>query len=133
MMQQTEKLARQYHVYHQALWALIQQSEILVAQQAFKLIREQHLQQVPLHEFVLRLKAQILWCWNRLDEAEECAQKSLDVLAPFEDNYSLHAYSMLARIALTRGELDKAARYLTLCDELMERSAFHIDWRAAVA
>lgn len=141
MMQQTEKLARQYHVYHQALWALIQQSEILVAQgyaqaafelleQAFKLIREQHLQQVPLHEFVLRLKAQILWCWNRLDEAEECAQKSLDVLAPFEDNYSLHAYSMLARIALTRGELDKAARYLTLCDELMERSAFHIDWRA---
>lgn len=32
MMQQTEKLARQYQVYHQALWALLQQSEILLAQ-----------------------------------------------------------------------------------------------------
>ena len=32
MMQQTEKLARQYQVYHQALWAILQQSEILIAQ-----------------------------------------------------------------------------------------------------
>ncbi len=62
MMQQTEKLARQYQVYHQALWALLQQSEILLAQgyvqanyevqdNAFKLIEEQQLHQVPLHEF----------------------------------------------------------------------------------
>ena len=65
MMQQTEKLARQYQVYHQALWAMLQQSEILIAQgyvssrfeiqdNAFKLIEEQQLQQVPLHEFLLR-------------------------------------------------------------------------------
>lgn len=62
MMQQTEKLARQYQVYHQALWAMLQQSEILIAQgyvqaayevqdNAFKLIEEHQLQQVPLHEF----------------------------------------------------------------------------------
>ncbi|MDO6542132.1 HTH-type transcriptional regulator MalT [Photobacterium sanguinicancri] len=141
MMQQTEKMARQYHVYHQALWALLQQSEILVAQgyiqsayelldQAFKLVKEQHLQQVPLHEFLLRLRAQILWCWNRLEEAEECAHKSLEVLAPFDETKSLHAYSMLARIAITRGELDKGARYLDLCNSLVERSEYHIDWRA---
>ncbi|MEH6531282.1 MAG: HTH-type transcriptional regulator MalT [Photobacterium frigidiphilum] len=141
MMQQTEKMARQYHVYHQALWALLQQSEILVAQgyvqaafelldQAYRLVKEQHLQQVPLHEFLLRLRAQILWCWNRLDEAEECAHKSLEVLAPFDDTKSLHAYSMLARIALSRGEIDKAARYLELCNSLMERADYHIDWRA---
>ncbi|MEF1183748.1 HTH-type transcriptional regulator MalT, partial [Vibrio sinaloensis] len=91
MMQQTEKLARQYQVYHQALWAMLQQSEILIAQgyvqaayevqdNAFKLIEEQQLQQVPLHEFLLRVRAQILWCWNRLDEAEECAYKGLDIL-----------------------------------------------------
>ncbi|UTV30240.1 HTH-type transcriptional regulator MalT [Photobacterium atrarenae] len=141
MMQQTEKMARQYHVYHQALWAILQQSEILLAQgyvqsafelldQAFKLVKEQHLQQVPLHEFLLRLRAQILWCWNRLDEAEEAAQKSLDVLAPFDETKSLHAYSMLARIAVTRGEQDKAARYLELCNSMMDRSVYHIDWRA---
>lgn len=141
MMQQTEKMARQYHVYHQALWALLQQSEINLAQgyvqtafelldQAFKLVREQHLQQVPLHEFLLRLRAQILWCWNRLDEAEESALKSLEVLAPYDETKSLHAYSMLARIAVTRGEHDKAARYLELCNSLMDRSVYHIDWRA---
>ncbi|MGF1688171.1 HTH-type transcriptional regulator MalT [Photobacterium japonica] len=141
MMQQTEKMARQYHVYHQALWALLQQSEILLAQgyvqsayelleQAFKLVKEQHLQQVPLHEFLLRLRAQILWCWNRLDEAEEAAQKSLDVLAPYDETKLLHAYSMLARIAITRGEQDKAARYLDKCNGMMERSVYHIDWRA---
>lgn len=141
MMQQTEKMARQYHVYHQALWALLQQSEILLAQgyvqsayelldQAFKLVKEQHLQQVPLHEFLLRLRAQILWCWNRLDEAEEAALKSLEVLAPFDETKSLHAYSMLARIAITRGEQDKAARYLDLCNSMMDRSDYHIDWRA---
>ncbi|MGF1724780.1 HTH-type transcriptional regulator MalT [Photobacterium nomapromontoriensis] len=141
MMQQTEKMARQYHVYHQALWALLQQSEILLAQgyvqnafelldQAFKLVKEQHLQQVPLHEFLLRLRAQILWCWNRLDEAEEAALKSLDVLAPYDDTKLLHAYSMLARIAITRGEQDKGARYLDMCNSMMERSVYHIDWRA---
>ncbi|PSW21845.1 HTH-type transcriptional regulator MalT [Photobacterium sanctipauli] len=141
MMQQTEKMARQYHVYHQALWALLQQSEILLAQgyvqtayelldQAFKLVKEQHLQQVPLHEFLLRLRAQILWCWNRLDEAEESALKSLEVLAPYDETKSLHAYSMLARIAITRGEQDKAARYLELCNSMMDRSSYHIDWRA---
>ncbi|MCW8329993.1 HTH-type transcriptional regulator MalT [Photobacterium sp. SDRW27] len=141
MMQQTEKMARQYHVYHQALWALLQQSEILLAQgyvqaayelldQAFRLVKEQHLQQVPLHEFLLRLRAQILWCWNRLDEAEEAALKSLEVLAPFDETKSLHAYSMLARIAITRGEQDKAARYLELCNSMMERTDYHIDWRA---
>ncbi|KLV04141.1 transcriptional regulator MalT [Photobacterium aquae] len=141
MMQQTEKMARQYHVYHQALWALLQQSEILLAQgyaqaafelldQAFKLVREQHLQQVPLHEFLLRLRAQILWCWNRLDEAEEAAHKSLEVLAPYDETKSLHAYAMLARIAITRGEQDKAARYLDLCNSMMDRSCYHIDWRA---
>ncbi|QUJ70527.1 HTH-type transcriptional regulator MalT (plasmid) [Photobacterium sp. GJ3] len=141
MMQQTEKMARQYHVYHQALWALLQQSEILLAQgavqpayelleQGFKLVKDQHLHQVPMHEFLLRLKAQILWCWNRLDEAEEAALKSLDVLAPYDDTKSLQAYSMLARIAMTRGEQDKAARYLQRCNDLMARADFHIDWRA---
>ncbi|WP_058119119.1 HTH-type transcriptional regulator MalT [Photobacterium kishitanii] len=141
MMQQTEKMARQYHVYHQALWALLQQSEILVAQgaihaafelldQALKLIKEQHLQQVPLHEFTLRLKAQILWCWHRLEEAEQCAHQCLEILAPFDKSQSLHAYSMLARIAVSRGELDKATRYLDICNDLVKNTIYHIDWLA---
>ncbi|MFC5080523.1 HTH-type transcriptional regulator MalT [Vibrio thalassae] len=141
MMQQTEKLARQYHVYHQALWAQLQQSEILIAQgyvqaafevqdSALKLIEEQQLHQVPLHEFLLRVRAQVLWCWNRLDEAEECAYKGLDVLGNHSPSKHLHSYSMIARIAIGRGELDKAAKFIEQIQHLMKQSTYHVDWTA---
>lgn len=141
MMQQTEKLARQYQVYHQALWAMLQQSEILIAQgyvqaayevqdNAFKLIEEHQLHQVPMHEFLLRLRAQLLWCWNRLDEAEVCAYKGLEVLGKESDNRNLHSYSMLARIAIGRGELDKAAKFIKQIEHLMNQSTYHVDWTA---
>ncbi|WP_394126686.1 HTH-type transcriptional regulator MalT [Vibrio hepatarius] len=141
MMQQTEKLARQYQVYHQALWAMLQQSEILIAQgyvqaafeiqdSAFKLIEEQQLQQVPLHEFLLRVRAQILWCWNRLDEAEECAYKGLDILGNHSPSKHLHSYSMLARIAIGRGELDKAGKFIEQITHLLKQSTYHVDWTA---
>lgn len=140
-MQQTEVMAREDGVYHQALWAMLQQSEIQLArgygQAAFELVnkaeqfsKDNHLQQVPLHEFMLRIKAQILWCWHRLDEAEQCAHQGLEVLAPFKTSRSLHCYSMLSRIALARGELDKAARYLDTCNQLKANNHYHIDWRA---
>ncbi len=65
-MQQTEQMARQHDVWHYALWSLIQQSEILFAQgflqtawetqeKAFQLINEQHLEQLPMHEFLVRI------------------------------------------------------------------------------
>jgi LuxR family transcriptional regulator, maltose regulon positive regulatory protein len=141
LMQQTEKLALQHQVYHQALWALLQQSEILLAQgfvqsayelheTAFKLIEEQKLQQVPLHEFLLRLHAQVLWCWNRLDSAEECAYKGIDVLGNIDQSKHLHCYSMLARIAIGRGELDKAAKFIEQIELRMQQSSYHLDWTA---
>ncbi|MEF1288441.1 HTH-type transcriptional regulator MalT [Vibrio sp. M260118] len=141
MMQQTEKLARQYQVYHQALWAMLQQSEILIAQgyvqaafeiqdNAFKLIEEQQLQQIPLHEFLLRIRAQILWCWNRPDEAEECAYKGLHVLGDHSQSKHLHSYSMLARIAVGRGELDKAGKFIDQIIHLLKQSTYHVDWTA---
>lgn len=141
MMQQTEKLARQYQVYHQALWAILQQSEILIAQgyvqaafelqdSAFKLIEDQQLQHVPLHEFLLRIRAQVLWCWNRLDEAEECAYKGLQILENHAPSKHLHSYSMLARIAIGRGELDRAGKFIEHIQHLMKQSTYHVDWTA---
>ncbi|EEC5643447.1 HTH-type transcriptional regulator MalT [Salmonella enterica subsp. enterica] len=71
LMQQTEQMARHHDVWHYALWSLIQQSEIQFAQgflqaawetqeRAFQLIKEQHLEQLPMHEFLVRIRAQIL-------------------------------------------------------------------------
>ncbi|WP_028870098.1 HTH-type transcriptional regulator MalT [Psychromonas arctica] len=141
LMQQTEKLARQHKLFHQALWAILQQGEILLAQgfvqaafelqdSAFKLITEQKLQQLPLHEFLLRNRAQILWCWNRLDEAEECAYKGINVLGNIEPSKHLHCYSMLAMIAISRGELDKAMRFIEKIQHLVQQSTYHDDWSA---
>ena len=81
LMQQTEQMARRHDIWHYALWSMIQQSEILFAQgflqaawetqeKAFQLIHDQHLEQLPMHEFLLRIRAQLLWAWSRLDEAE---------------------------------------------------------------
>lgn len=141
LMQQTEKLARQHKLFHQALWAILQQGEILLAQgfvqaafelqdSAFKLIAEQKLQQLPLHEFLLRNRAQILWCWNRLDEAEECAYKGINVLGHIDPSKHLHCYSMLAMIAISRGELDKAMRFIEKIQHLVQQSTYHVDWSA---
>ncbi len=141
LMQQTEKLARQHQLYHQALWAIAQQSEILVAQgfvqaafeiqdNAFRLVEEQKLQQLHLHEFLLRSRAQILWCWNRSDEAEEYAYKGIEVLGSSDPNKYLHSYSILARIAIGRGELDKAAKFIEQIEHLLLQSTYHLDWTA---
>ncbi|USD67642.1 HTH-type transcriptional regulator MalT [Vibrio sp. SCSIO 43136] len=141
LMQQTEKLARQYHIIPQVLWALLQQSEILIAQgfvqaafeiqdSAFKLVEEHKLHQLPLHEFLLRLRAQVLWCWNRLEEAEDCAYKGIDVMGSDNPSKHLHSYSMLARIAIGRGEIDKAARFIQQIQHLMQQFNDHLDWHA---
>lgn len=141
LMQQTEKLARQHKIFHQALWAILQQSEILRAQgfvqaafdlqhSAFILVEEQKLQQVPLYEFLLRNRAQIFWCWNRLDEAQECAYKSITVLGNIDPSKHLHCYSMLARIAVCRGELDNATRFIEKIQHLTQQSTYHVDWTA---
>ncbi|NLS11825.1 HTH-type transcriptional regulator MalT [Vibrio sp. SM6] len=143
LMQQSEKLARQHHVYQQALWALLQQCEIYMARgsmqlaldsldKAEELIEIHHLEQVPLHEFMLRLRAQICWSLHRLDEAEQLAQRSMDVLSYYEAHRSIPAYTMLANVALARGELDKAERHLEQCQHLLGLTECHLDWRAKV-
>ncbi|GEM75304.1 HTH-type transcriptional regulator MalT [Vibrio sagamiensis] len=140
IMQQTEKLARQHQVYHQVLWAILQQSEIMIARSdfqtayelqntAFRLIEEQQLQHIPLHEFLLRLRAQLYCSWNQLDEAEVCIQKGLSIIGENQSNH-LHCYSMLARISLLRGDVDSASTFVEHIQRLMQHSLYHADWIA---
>ncbi|OLQ94684.1 transcriptional regulator MalT [Vibrio ponticus] len=142
LMQQTEKLARQYQVHHQALWAIAQQSEILVAkgylqaafdvqESGFKLIEDQHLNQDPLYEFLLRVRAQLLFSWNRLEEAEEYAQQAFSLTKQMPDKLQLQSYSLLARIAICRGELDKAAKYVLEIELRLAQAFYHTDATAS--
>jgi len=139
LMQQTEQIARRYEAYHYALWALLQQSEILIAQgylqaayemqdRAFELVREQHLEQLPMHEFLLRLRSQLLWSWSRLDDAEDAAREGLNVLTNFQPQQQLQCLAMLAKCSLARGQLDNAHHHLQRCEALLKTGQYHIDW-----
>ncbi|MDR3432453.1 MAG: HTH-type transcriptional regulator MalT [Rouxiella aceris] len=139
LMQQTEQIARRHEAYHYALWALLQQSEILIAQgflqaafemqeRAFELVREQHLEQLPMHEFLLRLRSQLLWSWSRLDDAEEAARQGLEVLINFQPQQQLQCLAMLAKCSLARGQLDNAHHHLQRCEALLKTGQYHIDW-----
>ncbi|AHM71504.1 HTH-type transcriptional regulator MalT [Yersinia hibernica] len=139
MMQQTEQMARRHEAYHCALWALLQQSEILIAQgflqaayetqdKAFDLIHEQHLEQLPMHEFLLRIRSQILWSWSRLDEAEDAARKGIEILVNYQPQQQLQCLAMLAKCSLARGDLDNANMYIQRCEALQHGSQYHLDW-----
>ncbi|ATG74196.1 transcriptional regulator MalT [Zobellella denitrificans] len=143
VMQQCEAMARRYGIYHQALWALLQQSEILLAQgylqaafeiqdRAFELVQEQHLGQIPLHEFLLYLRSRVLWSWHRLDEAESAARRGLEVLEDLSPQRQLKCKTMLVKISLVRGDLDNARVHLQHCEQLLQEDHFHMDWVASV-
>lgn len=140
MMQQTEQVARRHQAYHYALWAMLQQSEILIAQgflqaayetqdKAFELIYEQHLEQLPMHEFLLRIRAQLLWSWARLDEAEDAARNGLKVLENYDPQQQLQCLALLTKCALARGDMDNAGSWLRRCENLLLSGNYHRDWQ----
>ncbi|MGR3806982.1 LuxR family transcriptional regulator, maltose regulon positive regulatory protein [Pasteurella testudinis DSM 23072] len=137
MMREAEKLAQQNQAYHHILWSLLQQAEILLAQgflqtaydildKATLLVKKQHLQKLPMYEFLLRLKGHILWEWYSLDKAEAMAEAGLQVLADEADK--LQCLSLLAKISITRGNLDNAERILRRQRSLLQTHHYHNDW-----
>ncbi|QDJ13243.1 transcriptional regulator MalT [Mergibacter septicus] len=138
-MRHVEVLAQQNHAYHHLLWALLQQAEILSAQgflqtaydllaKATTLIEKQHLHKLPMYEFLLRLKGQILWEWHSFDKAEAMAEAGLQILSNQKDQ--LQCLSLLAKISITRGNLDNAERILNRERELLQAHHYHSDWRS---
>ncbi len=141
LMRQTEQMARCNEAWHYALWSLIQQSEILFAQgflqaayetqdRAFLLVKEQHLAQFPLHEFLLRIRAQLLWAWGRLDEAEQAAREGMRVLAGYQPQQQIQCLGLLVQCSLARGNLDNARSFLSRLENLLNNGSWHSDWIA---
>ncbi|MCL2895262.1 HTH-type transcriptional regulator MalT [Brenneria tiliae] len=139
LMRQIEQDARRYNVWHYALWSMIQQSEILFSQgvpqmawetqeRGFQLIREQHLGQLPLHEFLLRVRAQLLWAWSRLDEADRMARQGMDLLAASHPRQQLQCLALIIQCSLARGDLDNARTHLNRLENLLSNGHYHSDW-----
>lgn len=141
LMRQTEQMARREEAWNYALWSLIQQSEILFAQgflqsayemqeRAFVLVKEQHLTQFPMHEFLLRIRAQLLWAWGRLDEAEQAAREGIKVLKGYQPQQQIQCLGLLVQCSLARGNLDNARSHLSRLENLLNNGSLHSDWIA---
>lgn len=141
LMRQTEQMARRDETWHYALWSLIQQSEILFAQgflqgayetqeRAFVLVNEQHLAQFPLHEFLLRIRAQLMWAWGRLEEAEQAARAGIKVLKGYQQQQQIQCLGLLVQCSLARGNLDNARSHLNRLENLLNNGNWHSDWIA---
>lgn len=138
-MQETVVLARRQQAHHYVLWAMIQQSEILMAQGQWKLALEQqergleyielnYLSQLPLHEFLLRVRAQLLLSLGRIDEAESTARQGLLVVSHYKPQKQLQCLAILARCGLVRGALNHAQTILQKCESLVQSDIYHQDW-----
>lgn len=139
LMQQVEKMATSQRAYHHWLWSKLQQSEILSAQgfwqSAYDLLKEATIQanefhQIPMNEFLLRLKGQILWEWHHLDQAEAMAHAGIEVLEKEQER--IQSLALLAKISLTKGDINNAERLIELCRVLLARCSPHKDWITAL-
>lgn len=139
LMQQVEELALEKRAYHHWLWSRLQQSEILSAQgflqSAFDLLKEttqrtSEFNQIPMNEFLLRLKGQILWEWHHLDQAEAMANAGLEILDKQEEQ--IQCLTLLAKISLTKGELNNAERLIQRAYQAISRRSSHKDWLSAL-
>ncbi len=139
ILQKVEKMAWKYNMPHNVLWALLQQSEIFIAQgftqsgydildKATAFVKEHHLQKIPMYEFLLRLKGQILWDWYNLDKAEAMANAGIEVLN--KDEERLQCLAVLCNISIVRGDLDNASRLLKQIIALQKNYHYHQDWNA---
>lgn len=69
------------------------------AGKAFQLINEQHLEQLPMHEFLVRIRAQLLWAQARLDEAEASARSGIEVLSSYQPQQQLQCGNVDSMLA----------------------------------
>lgn len=81
-----------------------------------------------MHEFLLRLKGQILWEWHHLDQAEAMANAGIEVLE--KEGEQAHCLALLAKVSLTKGDLNNAGRLIEQCRNLIIAQAVHWDWRS---
>ena len=139
MMQEIETMAHRHCAWHYVLWSMIQQSEILFARgflqaandiqkKAADLIHEKHLEQLPMHEFLLRIRAQLMWAWGRLDESESAARQGIQVLSNYQPQQQLQCLVLVVLNALVRGDIDNARTHLHQVENLLSNGTYHDDW-----
>lgn len=123
------------------LWSLCHRSETLVAQgrlqaafdiqeRAFAHLEQSGLDRLPVAEFLYRIRSQLLWEWQRLEEAEQAALAGIAVLDSQGERWTLQCHIGLAKVALSRGDQAQCADHVRRLRKILAAGDYHIDWRA---
>ncbi|MFQ3788914.1 HTH-type transcriptional regulator MalT [Halomonas sp. A29] len=123
------------------LWALCHQSETLVAQgrlqaafdvqeRAIAHVERSGLERLPVAEFLYRIRSQLLWEWQRLEESEQAALKGIEVLDTQGERWTLQCHISLAKVALSRGDQAQCADHIRRLRKILVQGDYHIDWQA---
>lgn len=140
-VREVEREARQREDHQRLLWAFCHQSEILVAQgrlqaaydiqeRAFAHLEHAELEHLPMAEFLNRIRSQVLWEWQRLDEAEQAALKGIAVLDNQGERWTLQCHIQLAKVAQSRGDQAQCADHIRRLRKILAEGDYHIDWVA---
>ncbi len=140
-MQDTEHLARTHGAHQNVLWSLCQQSEICMAmgllqkayniqERGFQYAEENHLNHMPILEFLYRVRSQIMWEWHHLENAERCALVGIEILESQGERWYVQSYTSLAKVAQARGRQTLCADYVQKIQKMLASGEYHIDWVA---
>lgn len=140
-MQDTEHMARAHNAHQNVLWALCQQSEISVAmgllqkayniqERAFQYAEDNHLNHLPILEFLFRIRSQIMWEWHHLESAERCALQGIEILEAQGERWYVQSYTTLAKLAQARGRQSLCADYIAKIQKMLASGDYHLDWVA---
>jgi LuxR family maltose regulon positive regulatory protein len=123
------------------LWSLCHQSETLVAQgrlqaahdvqeRALAHLERSGLDRLPVAEFLYRIRSQLLWEWQRLDESEQAALAGIAVLDRQGKRWTLQCHVSLAKLALSRGDQAQCADHVRRLRQILAEGDYHADWQA---
>ncbi len=140
-MQEAEQLARSQDAHQSVIWALCQQSEIHVAmgllqmaynvqERAFQYADEHQLNNLPILEFLFRIRSQIMWEWHHLENAERCALHGIEILEAQRERWYVQSYISLAKVAQARGRQALCADYIQKVQKMLAVGEYHLDWLA---
>ncbi len=119
LTQQSEKLARQYQTSDYVIWAVLQQSQIVLAQgypQAAFDLQEKALnllqpEQLDWQARITVQRAELLLSWGKVSESKALILKLIKPHAELSEHIQLQCYALLIRMALITHNLSKARRY----------------------
>ncbi len=135
-------MASEQGMYHNVIWGLYQQAEILQAQsfhqkaeyhleQAGKLIKKHHLESLPLYAFPLYFKIQRAYQAGQFELAENLCKQALKVVKYYDEQWFLYTYSLQTKILLEQGNIEKAKKLVDEIERLLRNQNYHSDWIAA--